>query len=133
MHILTPILALLTTPTLLLAAPSTDLEHRSVAVVANFAPTSRFTRVPLNTRITLPVSSTTLTVKTLNNDFAVSAFRQAQNLKIDPAGPPPRDFKSDNGRWIDFDANSRFAVWAAAQNARKDKKFVSGTSGLNIV
>jgi hypothetical protein len=42
---------------------------------------------------------------------------QAQTLGIDPRGPMPNDYISDNGRSISFKAGSKFAAWAAAQAA----------------
>ncbi|KAF8531566.1 hypothetical protein BDD12DRAFT_810869 [Trichophaea hybrida] len=50
------------------------------------------------------------------NNFAEEAYRKTLERGIDPNGPRPNDIISDNGKCISFEEDSKFALWAAAQN-----------------
>ncbi|KAF8533493.1 hypothetical protein BDD12DRAFT_914070 [Trichophaea hybrida] len=56
----------------------------------------------------------------LPNDFAHKAFQKCKELGIDPYGKAPKDFDWDDGKAISFKAESYYALWIAAQNARTD-------------
>jgi len=53
---------------------------------------------------------------------AHEAFAKAQALGIDPAGPVPDDFESKDGNVFHFAADSKVALWAAAQGAVSIRK-----------
>ncbi|KAF8253002.1 hypothetical protein K440DRAFT_643007 [Wilcoxina mikolae CBS 423.85] len=64
-----------------------------------------------------PISGLHTRIPETNNDtFAEKAYKKALKLGIDPHGPWPNDFTSDNGKYISFEENSMFALWVAAQN-----------------
>ncbi len=48
---------------------------------------------------------------------AQEAFAKAQALGVDPSGPMPDDFESQDGGVFRFAADSKIALWAAAQGA----------------
>ncbi|KAF8247160.1 hypothetical protein K440DRAFT_629944 [Wilcoxina mikolae CBS 423.85] len=56
----------------------------------------------------------------LPNYFAHKAFQKCKELGIDPYGKAPKDFDWDDGKAISFKAESDYALWIAAQNARTD-------------
>ena len=132
MQFLTTVFALLAASSLALAAPQglTPLLRPPPPPVSL---NQRIRLTDTNAALFAPPPRTESRALTLDNRFAETAFASAKLRKIDPAGPMPRDFTSDNGQWIDFPANSNFALWAAAQNARTDKKALIGNAGLNIV
>ncbi|KAF8536584.1 hypothetical protein BDD12DRAFT_850282 [Trichophaea hybrida] len=64
-------------------------------------------------------------------DLGGTAYHQAIKRGVNPHGPPPDDFLSDNGWCIEFAEESAYALWAAAQSSSA-MRFKRGT-GVDII
>ncbi|KAF8510238.1 hypothetical protein BDD12DRAFT_914855 [Trichophaea hybrida] len=68
------------------------------------------------------------------------AYTRCLSAGIDPHGPHPNDFDTDDGEKIAFSGESKFALWAAAQSepavGLKKKSLPDGTTqptGIDVV
>jgi hypothetical protein len=66
-----------------------------------------------------PVPKPFIGLKASSNNFAEYAYDICKELGIDPHGSHPDDFTSDDGHGHHFEAGSKYALWAAAQNSVK--------------
>ncbi|KAF8542339.1 hypothetical protein BDD12DRAFT_876819 [Trichophaea hybrida] len=87
----------------------------------------------LNTHI---LSSFLLLVSIITSE----AYTRCLSAGIDPHGPHPNDFDTDDGEKIAFSGESKFALWAAAQSepavGLKKKSLPDGTTqptGIDVV
>jgi hypothetical protein len=54
-----------------------------------------------------------------SNSFADHAFDKCKELGIDPHGPHPKDYTSEDANGRHFKEGSKYSLWAAAQGSKK--------------
>jgi hypothetical protein len=58
-------------------------------------------------------------VQSSSTSFADYAYEKCKELNIDPYGPHPDDFTSDDGQKMHFEEGSKFSYWVSAQLSAK--------------
>ncbi|KAF8248462.1 hypothetical protein K440DRAFT_642506 [Wilcoxina mikolae CBS 423.85] len=87
---------------------------------------------------TSPVPNSLLGLQTSPTSFHDHAYKKCKELGIDPHGPHPDDFTSDDGARKFFEEGSRFSYWVSAQLSEKflvesDKKGKRDDKSVNVV